>query len=274
MRLAKEYKCEQCNLTFNSAKDRSNHARTHKQPVFESIGNNGADLEPTLTETATSAEVPSFDPSAPRSFKAGCNFEAGDEGHVYDEINLTEQSFTGSELYSIDLYDLMTEFQSSVELHRRLVNLMNTLIKNYDKLANDSLKQKCSPFSLCAALEYEPKILHGNAVTNLFKKKVSLNAHECEICGNACELYDINKQENVYKYCKKKDAVSNEKMKMMSLGDQLARLVGNDDVRKKLKYRSEREEVPGVISDYFDGADYKAFKANNLFQSPEDIAIA
>ncbi|KAL0582365.1 hypothetical protein ABG067_007792, partial [Albugo candida] len=37
---------------------------------------------------------------------------------------------------------------------------------------------------------------------------------------------------------------------------------------------SEREEVPGVISDYFDGADYKAFKANNLFQSPEDIAIA
>lgn len=63
-------------------------------------------------------------------------------------------------------------------------------------------------------------------------------------------------------------------MKMMSLGDQLARLVGNDDSRKKLHFRANRQTVPGEMSDYFDGAEYKRLQALHFFQSPDDIAIA
>ncbi|KAI9329150.1 hypothetical protein BD770DRAFT_404290 [Pilaira anomala] len=60
----------------------------------------------------------------------------------------------------------------------------------------------------------------------------------------------------------------------MSVGDQLSHMLSNDDTRKSLQYRHEREEVPGVISDYFDGEDYKTLKAMGMFESPDDIALA
>jgi hypothetical protein len=42
-----------------------------------------------------------------------------------------------------------------------------------------------------------------------------------------------------------------------------------------LRYRVDRVEEQGVISDYFDGQAYKDFKAkHSAFQNPDDVAIA
>ena len=63
-------------------------------------------------------------------------------------------------------------------------------------------------------------------------------------------------------------------MKMMSVGDQLSHMLSNNSTRINLQYRHEREEVPGVITDYFDGEDYRTLRANGMFESPDDLAIA
>ena len=60
----------------------------------------------------------------------------------------------------------------------------------------------------------------------------------------------------------------------MSLGDQLARLLGNSDAREKLHYRGNRPCITDGLSDYFDGEEYKALKDKHFFQSPDDVAVA
>ena len=77
---------------------------------------------------------PAFNPFEARTFKAACNFEAGDEGHVYEDNVLTENTFTTSQLLSIQLYDAVTAFNISTEAHRVLAGIMNTIIRDHDKL--------------------------------------------------------------------------------------------------------------------------------------------
>ncbi|KAI9476581.1 MAG: hypothetical protein EXX96DRAFT_507889 [Benjaminiella poitrasii] len=63
-------------------------------------------------------------------------------------------------------------------------------------------------------------------------------------------------------------------MKIMSLGDQLARLLSNNDTRQMLHYRANRPNISSQLPDYFDGEEYKALKARHFFQSPDDIVFA
>ncbi|CAO3618584.1 unnamed protein product [Mucor hiemalis] len=63
-------------------------------------------------------------------------------------------------------------------------------------------------------------------------------------------------------------------MKMMSIGDQLAKLLGNNTTRQELHYRHNRVANPNVISDFFDGAMYNNFVAKGNFQNKDDIAVA
>ncbi|KAG2192986.1 hypothetical protein INT47_010368 [Mucor saturninus] len=112
--------------------------------------------------------------------------------------------------------------------------------------------------------------------------KTLIKAHEYDICKNVCQLFDITKDEKVCSVCKENRYESEfpgsalipyQTMKMMSVGNQLSKLLSHEETRQKLRYRHDRQENPGIISDYFDGEDYKALKAANLFQSPEDIAL-
>lgn len=75
-----------------------------------------------------------FDAEAPRTFKASCNFAQGDEGHVYEPKNMHDNTFTTSELLSIQLNDIVMLFKCSTECHRQLVWLFNTAI---EKVIND-----------------------------------------------------------------------------------------------------------------------------------------
>lgn len=125
--------------------------------------------------------------------------------------------------------------------------------------------------------------MHAEPVKNLLKNSTLLKAHEYDICTNTCMLFDISKNETKCSICGDERYVSDEgdsslvpveTMKMMSVGDQLSHMLSNDDTRKMLQYRHDREEVPGTISDYFDGEDYKALKAKGMFESSDDIALA
>ena len=125
--------------------------------------------------------------------------------------------------------------------------------------------------------------MHAEPVKTLLKNATHLKAHKYDICCNTCMLFDVSKNETECSVCGTErylsvegnsSLVPIEEMKMMSVGDQLSPMLRNEDTRKHLHYRHEREEVPGIISDYFDGKDYKALKAKGMFESPEDIALA
>ena len=60
----------------------------------------------------------------------------------------------------------------------------------------------------------------------------------------------------------------------MSVGDQIANLLGDSNRRKDLRWRDERVSVPGTYQDFFDGSAYKEFREKGGFQNPDDVAIA
>jgi hypothetical protein len=66
-----------------------------------------------------------------------------------------------------------------------------------------------------------------------------------------------------------------KQMKMISIGDHIARLLANDDVRNMMKYRHNYQHEAGIYKDYFDGQEYKKLKENtDLFSSEDDVAMA
>jgi hypothetical protein len=66
-----------------------------------------------------------------------------------------------------------------------------------------------------------------------------------------------------------------KQMKMVSVGDHVARLLMNDDMRNLMRYRHNYQHESGVYKDYFDGRQYQKFKqTTNLFSSEDDVALA
>ncbi|KAL0086416.1 hypothetical protein J3Q64DRAFT_1834229 [Phycomyces blakesleeanus] len=254
-------------LTHHTSKQLRNHKRIYKT-VNVHVGNENLQ-EPAMKSAPaqTNIEDVPFDPFQSRTFKASCNFKAGDQGHVYNDNIFTNNTFTTSELFSIGLNDLVTDHGVSTDLHSLLVDLMNMVIRD-----NDKLKE-----------EYNPKVLHAGPVNTLIKSKTDLKSYEYDICENVCLLFDITKDEDKCSICKAyrykeidgdSSLVPVNIMKMMSIGDQLARLLGNDKTRAKLQCRANRQSISNKISDYFDGEEYKTLKEQQLFDSPNDIAIA
>ncbi|OAD75383.1 C2H2-type zinc finger transcription factor [Phycomyces blakesleeanus NRRL 1555(-)] len=261
------FECDFCSLTHHTSKQLRNHKRIYKT-VNVHVGNENLQ-EPAMKSAPaqTNIEDVPFDPFQSRTFKASCNFKAGDQGHVYNDNIFTNNTFTTSELFSIGLNDLVTDHGVSTDLHSLLVDLMNMVIRD-----NDKLKE-----------EYNPKVLHAGPVNTLIKSKTDLKSYEYDICENVCLLFDITKDEDKCSICKAyrykeidgdSSLVPVNIMKMMSIGDQLARLLGNDKTRAKLQCRANRQSISNKISDYFDGEEYKTLKEQQLFDSPNDIAIA
>ncbi|WP_334168683.1 hypothetical protein [Phocaeicola paurosaccharolyticus] len=86
--------------------------------------------------------IVAFDLSQPRTYRSSCNFQAGDEGHVYGENVFSANTFTTSQLISIRLDELMTSFNVSTDCHSQVVDLMNTLIRDCDKLKEGMINPK------------------------------------------------------------------------------------------------------------------------------------
>ncbi|OAD78838.1 hypothetical protein PHYBLDRAFT_73863 [Phycomyces blakesleeanus NRRL 1555(-)] len=264
-----------CNLDYFTSKQLQNHKQIHKQntgSTFSASSSTHVHLEnedlSSLVDDYMTEDI-SFDLFKPRTYKASCNFEAGDEGHVYNDNIFTENIFTTSPLLSIELYDIITSFNISTECHCQLANLMNTVFWDHDKLSK----------------EYSPEIFQTGPVNTLLKNKAAIKTHTYVICVNACKLYNNTQNKEECPHCGSKrfmeatddtltHLVSVKTMKMMLLGDQLARLFDNSDTREKLHYRAKRQLISSELSDYFDGEEYRALKTQHFFQSPDDVAVA
>ncbi|OAD65553.1 C2H2-type zinc finger transcription factor [Phycomyces blakesleeanus NRRL 1555(-)] len=229
------YICDVCNLDCYTSKQLWNHKRIHKKNTSSAfsagsstyISLDDEDLLSLIDDNITE-DIP-FDPFQPRTYKASRNFEAGDEGHVYGDNIFTENIFTTSQLLSIELYDIVTSFNVSTEYNYQLFNLMNMVFQDYDKLSK----------------EYSSEIIQAEPVNTLLKKKTAIKAHIYDICKNVCKLYNNTQCKEECPHCGSKsfleptgDApaplVSVKTMKMMSLGDQLARLLGNKKSKQQL----------------------------------------
>ncbi|CEP07672.1 hypothetical protein [Parasitella parasitica] len=86
--------------------------------------------------------------------------------------NVGPNSYTTSELISIELYDLVKEFSIPRDAYRKLVRLMNTTIRDNDKLARES----------------NPQIMHGPQVERMMQQQTTLSAHSYDVCENGSEI--------------------------------------------------------------------------------------
>ena len=62
-------------------------------------------------------------------------------------------------------------------------------------------------------------------------------------------------------------------MKVLSIGDQIARQLSDDKKREAMKYRKEYPDVEGKYSDIFDGSEYKAFKERHIDENSDEEHI-
>lgn len=222
-------------------------------------------------------------------YQTGCTFE-NEEGntHIYTQGHIDSKTFTRSELLSIHLYDIICENNVSRECYRKLVRFVNTVIRDHSKLIQGIffLEEFITLCSLpCFFLESSsPSIMHGPAVDNLLKANSNVKGHVYSVCVNGCMLFNDEKEE--CDHCKEKrykqvvnslqtTNIPAASIKIISIGDVISQLLGNQKTRKLLRYRAERDTEEGVINDYFDGEDYKNFKKNHAaFENPDDVAIA
>lgn len=124
-----------------------------------------------------------------------------------------------------------------------------------------------------------PHILHGDVVDSVIARKSEVKGQDYEICRNGCKLFgigDLHRQCPLCEAPRYKDELNiipHSTMKIMSIGDLLAQMLANPTTRELLGYRANRSPVPGLISDIFDGENYKDLVRKGLFTNPNDIAI-
>ena len=133
-------------------------------------------------------------------------------------------------------------------------------------------------------------ILHTDTLDRRLKAKLPVKSFQYDVCGEGCRLFGKNdvstthcdfvkklKQNTVCNLSRFDPETSKpvRQMKMMSVGDVMARLLASDDIRNLMKYRHTYEHKEGVYRDYFDGEEYQNLLANtNLFDSEDDVALA
>lgn len=118
---------------------------------------------------------------------------------------------------------------------------------------------------------------------DLLKSKSSVIGHEYDVCKNGCKLFGVQSNEEACPFCGEARFKTNfenqlitapqASMKAMSIGDVLAQKLANPSTRELLMYRSQRESIPGVYSDIFDGENYRDMQNRGFFENPLDIAI-
>jgi hypothetical protein len=68
-------------------------------------------------------------------YKTKGNIQEGDDPAIlYDCNTIHGDDFTTAQLLSIQLADIITEYKVPREAYRKLVNLMNTVIRDHDKI--------------------------------------------------------------------------------------------------------------------------------------------
>jgi hypothetical protein len=114
------------------------------------------------------------------------------------------------------------------------------------------------------------------------KKKTAIESKSRQVCVNGCMLFEDDDVETVI--CKNPSCQENRFddegkprrfMKMLSIGEQVSRMLANDETRQMMRYRHNYESIEGVYKDYFDGAAYKVFSqgSGQIFTGKDDVAM-
>lgn len=118
--------------------------------------------------------------------------------------------------------------------------------------------------------------MHGAVVDDLLKKKTLFAAHEYDTCIQGCRLYNVNDERSICDDCGSnrfdEDNRPVQKMKILSVGDIVSKLLSNQKTRDELSYRANYESTPDHVKDFFDGAIYQQFLNQEKFQNPDDVA--
>lgn len=65
-----------------------------------------------------------------KNYKSNSFLDVVSQQNVYETSNLNENTFNYMELMSIELYELVSEYRAPQEFHRKLVRLINTIIRD------------------------------------------------------------------------------------------------------------------------------------------------
>ena len=202
---------------------------------------------------------------------------------MYNSKVIDQYTFTHAEQYSIALYNLIQSYNIPREFYRSVVNIVNSIIRDGDKLGRSTFTLFFFFFTyLMNALSIgNQTIMMPDAVKNLLYKTSPIVGHQYDICRNGCKLFKHgDNDDDKCTFCKQgryMDAAKTvpvEKMKMISVGDYLAAMLAKDDVRETLRYRVDRESEAGVYTDVFDGNVYKKHRQEGKFEGDLDVAMA
>ncbi|KAG2203332.1 hypothetical protein INT46_000598 [Mucor plumbeus] len=150
------------------------------------------------------------------------NDAAHDPAWVYDYGSMQDigpNSYNASELISMELYDLVNEYNIPREAYYNLVMLINTRIRGRN-----------------------PKVLNGPEEEHLIKDQSTLTAHRYDVCPSGCMLFHLDDKSTSCYYCYDQRFDNSNKplstMKSMSLGDIILRLLANPITRQDFKHQS------------------------------------
>lgn len=112
-------------------------------------------------------------------------------------------------------------------------------------------------------------ILYPDVLDRKLKERSNLRSQTYDICRNGCKLFD-NRCEDLNQRCSHCDEKRFETvtgvtkpastLKMMSIGDQIAIRLGDDEVRTQLQYPTNRPNIiDGMLTDIHDGSIIKNY---------------
>ncbi|CEP18538.1 hypothetical protein [Parasitella parasitica] len=164
--------------------------------------------------------------------------------------NVSPNSYTKSELISIELHDLVKEFSIRRDTYGKLVRLINTTISHNDKLARGNGSN--------------PQIMHRPQIERMMQQQATLSAHFMIYVRKAYCSYDRFDSRNSNKPF--------QTIKIISNGDIISSLIANPLSREELRYRHNldadhhNDEHPDdemdrvIIRDVFDAEDYQRIR--------------
>ncbi|KAK4513049.1 uncharacterized protein ATC70_000086 [Mucor velutinosus] len=270
--------CEKCHMPYNSARALRTHyanstfcepkkARTEDTPLSNSQEQSQASMHSQDdTPTATTSnqgnqslqqhaaeqriELPSIE-----SFSYYSSFTLEQkEGlrHVYDLDTLSYATdFNESELLSLKLRDIFDKYPASREMSRESIYFTNTIIKNIAE-AGGGIERGI----------VFPKLIQFDTLEARMRKKTGVQAFIYKVCPQGCKVYPKNDTsvQGVCNHCGTPKSEA-QNMKVLSIGDQLARVLSDKSKRDELmSYRRNYQHDPHFYRDYFDGQEYINFQ--------------
>lgn len=203
-----------------------------------------------------------------------------DEEEVIYNVNVPLNEFSKIEQYSLRLQKIFTMASISVDNQKDIRGLFNEVLSeagSLRKYKKASIYHKSFTFHIFLAPN--SKLSSDDQLKARLQKLSPDLVHKHEMCDDGCYLFNPKTDGNMIQcpICKKPR--NGKIVKMARIGQKLANLLSNSDMRQMLKEgRSAREEPQTeegekIYGDYFDGEVYSELKKTH-FQGEYDIGVS